>query len=284
MTTYAVTGATGKLGQLAVEGLLDRGVDPADVVAIVRTPGRAAGLAQRGVTVRAGDYDEPRTLPAALAGVEALLLVSGSEPGRRLPQHRAVIEAAQTAGVGRLVYTSLLRADTTALSLAPEHKATEELLIASGLPYTLLRNGWYTENYTDQLAQYLRQGAIVDAAGEGRVSAATRADYAAAAVAVLTGTGHDNVIYELGGPAFTMDELAATITDVTGTAVAHKTVTVPELIAILEGAGLDAGTAGFVARLDEGTARGDLYTGSEDLPRLLGRPATPLADAVRAAA
>ena len=283
MTTYAVTGATGHLGRLAIDALLERGTAAADVVAIVRTPAKAADLAQRGVTVRVGDYARPETLPAALADVDVLLLVSGNEVGQRVAQHAAVIDAAKRAGVARIVYTSLLRADSSQIVLAPEHKATEQLLHSAGLPFTILRNGWYLENYTAQIADHLARGTIVGAAGEGRISAATRADFAAAAAAVLIEDGHENAVYELGGPAFTLKELAAEISELSGRTVVYQDVSVAELTGILSGAGLDAGTAGFVAALDEAIARGELYTASTELSRLIGRPTTPLADAVRAA-
>jgi NAD(P)H dehydrogenase (quinone) len=283
MTTYAITGATGQLGRLVIDELLDRGVPAADVVAIVRSPEKAAALVDRGVAVRAGDYSKPETLPAALDGVDVLLLISGSELGQRVTQHAAVVDAAKAAGVGRIAYTSVLRADTTPLVLAPEHKATEELIRASGVPFTLLRNGWYIENYTAQIPQYLAQGAIVAAAGDGRIAAATRADFAAAAAAVLTGDGHAGAVYELGGTAFGLKELAATVSEVTGTEVVYSAVSTSELVRILTGAGLDEGTAGFVAALDEAAERGDLDTDSTDLARLIGRPSTPLIDAIRAA-
>lgn len=283
MTTFAITGATGQLGTLVIDELLARGVPAADVVAVVRSAEKAASLAARGVDVRVADYDVPNTLPAALAGVDVLLLVSGSEPGNRIAQHRAVVDAAKEAGVGRIVYTSLLRADTTPLVLAPEHKGTEELIRASGVPFTLLRNGWYTENYTSQLGQYVQQGAIVAAAGDGRIAAATRADYAAAAAAVLVGDGHAGAVYELGGTPFTLKELAAAVTETTGVEVSYSAVSTDELVGILAGVGLDDGTARFVAALDEGAERGDLNTDSTDLERLIGRPSTPLIDAVRAA-
>ncbi len=280
---YAVTGASGHFGRLAVLGLLDAGIAPAEIVAIVRTPAKAADLAQRGVTVRVGDYDQPTTLPAALADVEVLLLVSGSEPGGRVAQHGAVLDAATGAGVSRIVYTSILRADTNPVILAPEHKATEELIVAAPLAYTILRNSWYFEVYTAHLAQYLAQGAVVGATHGGRVAGAARADYAAAAVTVMTGAGHDNAIYELGGPAFTMADLAATITEVTGTTVVVDDVSGERYAELLQDTGMDKDTAAFVAALDEATARGDLDTDSDDLARLLARPLTPLADAVRAA-
>ena len=284
MPTIGVTGATGQLGRLVLTELLDRGVPAADLVALARTPAKAADLAARGVEVRAADYDDEPTLPAALAGVRTLLLISGSEPGRRVPQHRAVIQAAAAAGVGRIAYTSLLRADRTENALAPEHKATEETLAASGLGVTVLRNGWYIENYTGQLPTYLATGEIVDATGGARVAAATRADYAAAAAAVLTGDGHTGKVYELGGTPFTLAELARVVTEVTGTPVVERPVTTTELARILtQSAGMPAATAEFVARLDADAARGDLDTDSDDLPTLIGRPSTPLVDAVRAA-
>ncbi|HEV6953662.1 MAG TPA: NAD(P)H-binding protein [Promicromonospora sp.] len=284
MTTYAVTGATGHLGRLAVAELLERGVAPADVVAIARTPARATDLAERGVQVREGDYDRPETLPGALAGVQRLLLVSGSEPGNRVAQHTAVIEAARAAGVERIAYTSILNADATSNPLAGEHQGTEKVLRESGVPLSLLRNGWYTENYTDRLDEYLRRGEIVGAAAEGRISAAPRADYAAAAVTALQGDDGDLVVHELGGESFTLGELAATVTAVTGTTVGYRDLTVEDLATELRQAGLDEGTAAFVAALDGSIAAGDLVAPGDDLARLLGRAPTPLADVVRTAA
>ncbi len=283
MTTYAVTGATGHIGRLAIESLLEAGVAPADLVAIARTPAKLGDLAARGIDVRGADYAQPDTLPGALAGVERLLLVSGELGGQRVAQHGNVIDAAKAAGVTRIAYTSILRADTNQIALAPDHKATELLLAASGLEHIALRNGWYIENYTDQLSQYLAQGEIVAAAGDARVSGATRADYAAAATVVLTADGHGDAVYELGGTPFTLNDLAAQVTEVTGTKVAYRSVTVAELVAILETVGLDRPRAEFVAAVDEGVARGDVYTDSDDLARLIGRPSTPLVNAIRTA-
>jgi NAD(P)H dehydrogenase (quinone) len=279
--TYAVTGATGQLGRLVVTALLDRDVPATDVVAVVRDPASAGVLAERGVTVREGDYDRPETLAAALAGVDRLLLVSGNAVGQRVRQHGAVVEAARSAGVQRIAYTSILRADTSTLPLAPEHKATEELVRQSGIAFTLLRNSWYVENYTDQLGQYLERGEIVGAAGEARVAAAPRVDYAAAAAAAITEDGHEGATYELGGPAFTFPELAAVLSQVTGRPVRYRDVGLPELRAGLLAAGLDEDTATFVTALEEGVAAGELDASAADLERLLGRPATPLGTAVR---
>lgn len=283
MTTYAVTGATGPFGHHVVEELLSRDVPASDVVAVVRTPSKAADLAERGVDVREGDYSRPETLPAALAGVQRLLLVSGSEVGQRVAQHTAVIDAAKAAGVERIAYTSILKAGSTPSPLAGEHEATEAVLRACGLPVTFLRNGWYTENYTSQLGQYLERGEIVGATANGTISAAPRADFAAAAASALLSDDDGDAVYELGGQPLTFDDLAATISDVTGTKVTHRDLSVEDYQAELEQHGLDAGTAGFVAGIDASIAAGALETDSEDLVRLLGRPTTPLADAVRAA-
>ncbi|WP_337059809.1 NAD(P)H-binding protein [Kineococcus sp. G2] len=283
MTTFAVTAASGRLGRLVVEALLERGVAPGDVVAVVRTPGKVADLAERGVRVRRGDYSEPGTLREALDGVDRLLLVSGDTPGQRVAQHANVVEAARAAGVQRVAYTSILRADTSGNPLVPDHRATEEALAASGIPTTLLRNGWYLENHTEALGQYLAAGEVVGSAHDGRVSAASRADYAAAAAAALLADDEGNRVHELGGPGFTLGELAATVSEVTGTPVAYRDLTTAEHVAHLRGLGLDEGTAGFVAALDASLAAGDLHTDRDDLQRLTGRPATALADAVRAA-
>ena len=278
MTTYAVTGASGHLGRLAVEELLDRGTSPNDIVAIVRTPAKAAALAERGVQVRAGDYEDPASLDAALDGVTHLLLVSSSEVGKRAAQHQNVIEAAKRAGVRRIAYTSLLRADTSPLGLAPEHKATEELLAASGIAHSLLRNGWYFENYTAQLDSYLATGTVLHAAGEGKIAAASRADLAAAAVVALRTDTADRTVYELGGAAFTNAQLAEAISAATGKSVTAKNVTADELAQALIGAGLDEGTVGFLTSVDTDIAAGALDTDSTDLAKLIGRTPQTLAD------
>jgi NAD(P)H dehydrogenase (quinone) len=261
MTTYAVTGATGHLGRLVVAELLARGVPGNDVVALARTPEKAADL---GADVRRADYADPTTLHAALQGVDVLLLVSGSEVGKRVPQHTAVIEAAKTAGVGRVGYTSIANADRSTNPLVPEHKATEELLRASGLPFTIFRNNWYLENYTGQVPQYLAQGEVLGLDGEARIGAATRADMAGAIAAALLDDSTTGATFELSGPPITLSEIAATVTELTGTKVAYRNVTADELAGVLRGAGLDDGTVGFVVGLEESVARGDLDVRSDD--------------------
>ncbi|WP_062523036.1 NAD(P)H-binding protein [Demequina silvatica] len=282
MTTYAVTGASGQLGRLIVESLLARGTAPADVVAIARTTAKVEDLAARGVAVRHGDYTDAGSLDAALAGVDRLVLVSGSEVGQRAAQHANVIAAAERTGVARIVYTSLLGADTTSNPLAPEHVATEEALAASAIPATILRNSWYLENYTGQLATYEQTGTVLGATGGATIAAATRADYAeAAAVALLQEQEGDT--YELAGTRFTLADLAEAASTVTGAEITHSDVTVEQLAATFQEVGMDAGTAGFWAAIDGSIAKGELDTDSTALEELIGRPATPLADAVAAA-
>lgn len=282
--SIVVTGATGHLGRLVVEGLLDAGVAPSDVVAGGRATERLADLAGRGVRVVTLDYDRPETIAEAFAGAQKVLFVSGSEPGRRVAQHRAVVDAAVAAGVGHLVYTSAPHADTTSLVLAPDHKATEELLAASGLPVTVLRNNWYTENYVGPVQQAAQTGEIVASVGDGRVASATRADFAAGAVAVLTGEGHEGRTYELTGDvAWDFDELAAAASELLGRPVTYRRVSADEHRAVLTGAGLDEGTAGFVVALDQGIAAGALADATDHLRTLVGRPTTPLLDGLRAA-
>ncbi|MFZ2226900.1 MAG: SDR family oxidoreductase [Candidatus Nanopelagicaceae bacterium] len=281
MTIYAISGASGHLGRLAIEALLAKGVAASDIVALVRTPSKVADMAEQGIQVRRADYSQPDTLSSALEGVNILLLISSSEVGQRALHHAAVIAAAKRANIRRIVYTSVLHANTSELSLAPEHKASEEALVASGVPYTILRNGWYIENYTAQMEQYLQRGAIVHATHGGKISFATRSDYAEAAAVVMTTDGHINSIYELGGTAFTVSELADAISEVTGTKVVSQDVDLATFRTILQSAGLDETTAGFVASFDEAMSRGDLYTTSDDLIRLIERPSTPLHVAMR---
>jgi NAD(P)H dehydrogenase (quinone) len=282
--SIVVTGATGQLGRLIVQHLIADGVAPGEIVATGRRVERLADLSEQGVRVVESDYSRPETLVEAFTGATTLMLVSGSEVGQRTPQHRNAIEAAKTAGVQRIVYTSVLHADRSTLPVAPEHVETEALLRDSGLAITLLRNGWYTENYLGDLAQAAQSGAIVAAVGDGRVASAARDDYAAAAAKVLSTEGHEGAVYELtGDTAWTFDELAAAATEVLGRPVEYRSVTIDEHRAALEAAGLDAGTIGFVLTMGETTANGALAEVTGDLPALIGRPTTPLVDALRAA-
>ncbi|MDV8022854.1 SDR family oxidoreductase [Rhodococcus sp. IEGM 1330] len=282
--TTAVTGATGNLGGLVVDALIERGVAPADIVAVVRNADKASPLAERGVVVRVADYSDSAAMTAALAGVDKLLLVSGSEVGQRIAQHTNVIEAAEAAGVGLIAYTSLLAADTSGVSLAPEHKATEERLAASSIPAVFLRNGWYWENYLGSLAQTIEGGVLLGAAGNGKLAAASRVDFAAAAAAVLTLDDQGGKIYELGGgERLTYAELAAVISEISGTSIVYTDVTESEYAAILQGAGLPDFVATMLASADAGIARGELDTHSGDLQALIGRASTPAAEVLRAA-
>ncbi|HEX6373141.1 MAG TPA: SDR family oxidoreductase [Longimicrobium sp.] len=280
----AVTGSTGPFGRIAIESLLERGVPAGRIVALARTPEKASGLAARGVQVRRADYSDLESLVAALQGVEKLLFVSGSEAGQRIPQHRNVVEAARQAGVRLIAYTSILNADTTGIQLAAEHKATEEMVRASGIPFVLLRNSWYLENYTGNLASTVEHGVLLGSADDGRLSAATRADLAVAAAAVIAGEGHENRVYELGGDvAFTLQELAEVISRESGRPVEYRNLPEDAYAEALAGFGLPEGFARVLADSDRGIARGDLFTDSGDLARLIGRPTTTPAQAVAGA-
>jgi len=278
----AVTGATGQLGQLVIEALLKK-VPAAEIVAAVRTHAKAAALAAKGVQVREADYSRPETLTKAFEGVDRVLLISGNEVGQRIPQHKAVIDAAKTAGVHLLAYTSLLHADSTPLLLAPEHVATEQYLQQSGIPFSLLRNGWYFENQTVSIAPSVQHGAFVGASGNGRFAAASRADYAAAAAAVLTGSGHENTTYELAGDtSYTRAELAAEVSKQIGKTVPYHDLSEAEYTKVLAGF-LPPDFAYVLANCDTLAKSGVLDDISHTLSRLIGRPTTTLADAVTAA-
>jgi NAD(P)H dehydrogenase (quinone) len=277
-----VTGATGHLGRLAVESLLARGVPAADITATGRTVEPLADLAARGVRVAVADYHDPATLDAAFAGADKLLLVSSGSFDDRAGQHRNAIDAAVRAGVQHVVYTSGPKATTSRLLLMADHAATEEALAASGLTYTVLRDGWYVENYTGQVDTYLQHG-MVGAAGDGKVSIAPRSDYAEAAAVVLTTDGHAGKVYELGGEALTLAEIAALISTETGRAITYTDVPVDTLTGILVGAGFPEPVAAVFADVDRGISEGELLVDPSDLAALLGRPATPAATAVTAA-
>ncbi|MFE2929493.1 MULTISPECIES: SDR family oxidoreductase [unclassified Streptomyces] len=281
--SIVVTGATGALGRLVIEELLAT-VPASGIAAVVRDEAKAAPLAARGVELRVADYDRPESLKDAFRAGDRVLLVSGSEVGRRVPQHTAVIEAAKAAGVAQLAYTGVLGGPDADFQLAAEHKVTEQLILDSGLPHTFLRNGWYTENYTANLAPVLEHGAVVANAGDGRVASATRADYAAAAAAVLTGEGHIGAVYELSGDvAWSFAEYAATVAAATGKEIEYKNVPAAVHQEILVGAGLPEGFAAILVDVDEAIQRGALAATSGDLARLIGRPTTPLAETVAAA-
>ncbi|MGW5460857.1 SDR family oxidoreductase [Streptomyces sp. NPDC003996] len=280
--SIVVTGATGHLGRHVVEQLLEK-VPAERITAVVRDEAKAADFAARGVKLAVADYNAPETFDGLFAAGDKVLLISGNEFDKgRVQQHKVVIDAAKAAGVALLAYTSAPGSLTAAL--ADDHRATEEAQLASGLPYTLLRNGWYHENYTENLAPVLEHGAVVQAAGDGRVSSAARADYAAAAVAVLTGEGHENRTYELGGDeAWNFAEYAAELSRQTGKEIVYNPVSVETFAGILTGAGLPGPLATILAGVDASVEKGELVVSSGDLSRLIGRPTTPLAEAVTAA-
>lgn len=283
--SIVVTGATGQLGRLTVEALLRRGIPAADIIATGRNVAGIKDLADRGVTARRADFADTDSLAEAFAGADRLLLISASVPvDERVANHRRVIDAAVAAGVSLVAYTSTTHADRATTIIGATHGETEEYLRDRGIPSVLLRNGWYLENYTSQLPQILQNGAVVGAAGEGRISAASRADYAEAAAVVLTTEGHTGAVYELGGDeSFTLTELAAAISAAAGKQVAYADLPVTEFARVLAAAGLPAELAEVLADADRGLSRGEMYTDSGDLRRLIGRRPVTLAEALAVA-
>lgn len=276
----ALTGATGQLGQFVVEALL-KTVPAKEIVAIVRNPAKAEALGKQGLIVRQGDYNDQAALTQALAGVEKLLLISSSEVGQRAAQHRNVINAAKAAGVKFIAYTSLLHADTSPLGLHVEHVETEKLLAESGIPFALLRNGWYSENYLASAPAALAHGVFIGAAGEGKIASATRADYAAAAARVISEEGHAGKVYELAGDsAWTLSDLAALLSEASGKKVVYQNLSEADFAAALKGAGLPDGLAEMLADSDIGASKGGLFDDSQTLSKLIGRPTTSIADSV----
>lgn len=279
----AITGASGHLGRLVIEQLLTQ-VPAEELVAVVRNPAKVADLKQAGVQIRTADYSDVAALTAAFAGVEKVLLISSSEIGQRVAQHRQIIEAAKKAGVKLIAYTSLLHATNSPLGLATEHVATEQLLSESGVPFVLLRNGWYSENYLASLPPALQHGVFIGSAGEGKIAAAPRADYAAAAAKVLTLANQSGKVYELAGDdAWTLTELADEISRQTGTSLHYQNLSEADFKAALLTAGLPEGLAAVLADSDIGASRGGLFDGDRQLSQLIGRPTEALSVSVKKA-
>lgn len=279
--TILVTGSTGHLGRLTIEALLRDGAAPESIRAGARDVSRLGDLGERGVRAVRLDYDDPSSLTEAMSGVERLVLISGTEFGRRVQQHTAVVDAAAAAGVRLLAYTSAPAARTSTLAVAPEHKATEEHIEASGIPAVILRNAWYHENYLTAARQAAERGVIVSSAGEGRVASASRADYADAIAATITDLAHAGQVYELSGDtSWDFAEFAALVSDLSGRAVEYRSVSTEEHVATLVAAGLDEATAGFIAAMDGDIREGLLGVITGDLSRLIGRPTTPLRESI----
>jgi NAD(P)H dehydrogenase (quinone) len=271
-----VTGANGQLGRLVVRALLKADAS-SKVIAAVRSPDKARDLAQARVEVRHADYDQPETLETALRGAEKVLLISGTAVGRRVAQHRAVVEAARNAGVKLFGYTSVLRAPTTPLTVGQEHRETEKVIADSGLPAVLLRHGWYAENYLFRCSGAAASGVLLGCAGTGRVSAAPRADYAAAAAAALTKPEQAGRVYELAGDeAFTLNGLAAELARQLGKPITYRNIPESEFVTTLERAGIPSAYAPMLARSDAVTAEGALLEEGHQLSKLIGRSTTPI--------
>ena len=278
-----ITGASGQLGRLVIQSLLAK-VPASQIVAAVRNPERASDLAALGVQIRKADYTDPASLDAAFQGAEKVLLISSSEVGLREAQHRNVIDAVKKAGVSLLAYTSLLHVDTSPLGLAGEHAATEAYLGQSGVPFVLLRNGWYTENYLASIPPALQHGAFIGSAGEGRIASAARADYAEAAAVALTTPDQSGKVYELAGDeSYTLAEFAAELSRRSGKQIPYVNLPESEFKAALVGAGLPEPLAGLLADSDAGASKGGLFDDKRQLSALIGRPTTPLAALIQAA-
>ncbi|KAD3633110.1 NAD(P)H-binding protein [Arthrobacter yangruifuii] len=278
----AIFGATGQLGGLTIDSLIERGTAPGNILALGRNRDRLAELAGRGLRTARVDLNDAATAAGVLDGVEKVLLISMSEPGRRVPQHAAAVEAAKNAGVRQLAYTSVLDAPTTVLALAPEHRATEELITASGIPSTFLRHGWYTENHRQEFDAARRTGVIANSVGSGRIASAPRRDYAEAGAVVLSTPGHDGKAYELSGDtAWTYTEFAAAAQEVLGIPVRYEVLTPAKEQKQLIGLGLDEGTAGFLGTLNANMRDGALAPAPGELSKLIGRPTGPLIDTMR---
>jgi NAD(P)H dehydrogenase (quinone) len=279
----AVTGANGHLGQLVIEGLAER-VRASQIIAAVRRPEKASNFGTLGVQVREADYTRPETLGTAFHGVKRVLLISAAEVGQRFKKHKAVVDAAKEAGVEMIVYTSLLRASSSEIFLAREHQQTEEYIRASGLPFVILRNGWYLENHTSALRNAIEHGALIGSSNDGRFASASRADYAAAAVVVLTQAASGNKTYELAGDqSFSMTELASEVSRQIGRDIPYRNLSGEDYAAILLGFGLPQMTVDVIIDADTKAIRGDLDSTSRDLSELISRPSTMLSDAVRSA-
>lgn len=276
-----ITGASGQLGRQVITELLKK-LPAAEIVAAVRDPNKVADIAAQGVQVRVADYNQPATLESAFKGADKVLLISSNEIGQRVTQHGHVIDAAQKAGVKLFAYTSILHADSSPLALAEEHKETEALIKASGLPYVLLRNGWYTENYLASVPTALQHGVLIGSAANGQISSAARADYAAAAAVVLTEVNQAGKVYELAGDdAYTLTDLAAEISRQAGKQVTYQNLPKAEFKNVLIGAGLPEAFAELLADSDLGASQGGLFDNSHQLSQLIGRPTTPLATMIK---
>ena len=278
----AITGATGQLGQWVIQSLL-KNTAAANIVALVRNESKAANLKAQGIELRLFDYDTPATLASALSGIDKLLLISANEVGRRTAQHKAVIAAAQQAGVPYIAYTSLLNADHSTLGLAQEHRETESLIKASGLQYTFLRNNWYSENYLAGVTHTVEIGTLYGTAGEGKISSAARADYAEATANVLTTSGHENKTYELAGSiSFTLADLASDIANVSGKEITYQNLSAEDYTQALTQAGLPAGLVDIIVNADIQTEKGAMFSDCKDLEQLIGHPTTAIKEQVAA--
>ncbi|MFB6317163.1 SDR family oxidoreductase [Saccharicrinis sp. FJH54] len=273
----AITGSTGQLGRKVINQLKKR-IDTENIVALARNTEKASDL---GVQVRLFDYDKPDILKAALNDIDTLLMISASEIGKRVKQHTNVLKAAKEAGIKWIVYTSLLRADTSGINLAGEHVATEKAIMESGIDYTILRHGWYTENYTGALGNALASGTLIGSAGDGKISSATREDFAEAAALVMLDEKNKGRVFEFAGDeAYTLSDLAAEVSGQTGREIPYSNLPEDEYAQVLNQSGIPQGISDAIANWDTSASQGDLYDDTHQLSTVLGRPTTSLSQAV----
>lgn len=277
-----VTGASGKLGKLAIASLIQRGIKPDEIIATVREPEKAYYLIEMGVNIRYADYDYPETFSNIMSEVDSVVLISSSQLGKRVKQHMTVIDAAKKASIKHIVYTSLLHADSSSLGIAKEHVETEQAIYGSGIPYTILRNGWYSENYTDQIKSSFSQGVIMGCAGSGRLSTASRADYAEAIATVLTSKHHEGKIYELAGDqSFTLSEYASNLSFLSGKQISYQNFSKEVYRDTLIHYGLPEDIAELLSDSEYGASKGELYESSQTLSKLIDRDTTPIQKSIK---
>ena len=275
-----VTGATGKFGTKVVETLL-KTVPASQLAVSVRKPEKAEGLRARGVEVRQGDFDHPQSLDSAFAGIDRLLIISADGDNEtRIRQHRDAVAAAERAGVKFIAYTSLVNATESKNLFAPTHQATEEAILKTGIPYSFLRNNWYLENEIPGIQGVLAGAPWVTSAGDGRVGWALQQDYAEAAATVLSGNGHENKIYELSGKSLTQEEFVSLLGSVLGKEVTVQQVDDTTYADIMKNAGIPDFVIPILVDIQKSIREGTLDFESNDFEKVLGRPATPIKEAL----
>lgn len=284
--TLLVTGASGQLGRLVLDSLLASGKSPASIIATTRDTAKLADYAAKGVIVRLADFDDAASLDAAFAGADKVLIISTDaldQPGKRLAQHKAAVAAAKEAGAKHILYTSMPQPDDSLVTFAPDHLGTEEAIKATGIPYTILRDGWYAENLFMSLPHALETGSWYTSTGEGRIAHITRADTAAAIAGAVLKAGNESKTYTLTGTkSRTAEEIAAIVSAATGKPLKVVHVTDAQLAEGLKAAGLPEGFIPTIVSFDANTREGKIASVTSDAETLSGRKPTSFEDFVAA--